>query len=44
MKMESTPVVVLLDAIPVTADNTVLSSEKENYTHGRICSFPSVGL
>jgi hypothetical protein len=44
MKTESTPVAVLLDAIPVITDNTVLSSEKENCTHGTICSFPSVGV
>ena len=25
-------------------DNKVLSLEKENYTHGTLCSFPLVGI
>ena len=26
------------------SDHTILLSEKENYTHGTLCSFPSVDI
>ena len=41
---ESTESAIAFTAHSMDSDNKVLSLEKENYTHGTLCSFPLVGI
>ena len=41
---ELTESAITFTAHSIDSDNIVLSLEKENYTHGTLCSFPSVGI
>ena len=41
---ESIELAITFTAHSMDSDNKVSSSEKENYTHGALCSFPSVGI
>ena len=42
--VESTESAITFTAHSTDSDNKVLSLEKENCTHGTLCSFPSVGI
>ena len=41
---ESTESAITFTTHLTDSDNKVLSLEKENYTHGTLCSFPTVGI
>ena len=41
---KSTELAITFTAHLTDSDNKVLSLEKENYTHGTLCSFPSIGI
>ena len=41
---ELTELAITFTAHSTDSDNIVLSLEKENYTHGTLCSFPLVGI
>ena len=41
---ESIESAITFTAHSTDSGNTVLLSEKENYTHGTLCSFPLVGI
>ena len=41
---KSTELAITFTAHSSDLDNIVLSLEKENYTHGTLCSFPLVGI
>ena len=43
-KAELTESTIAFTAHSTDSDNKVLSLEKENYTHGTLCSFPLVGI
>ena len=42
--IESTESAITFTAHSTDSDNKVLSLEKENYTPGTLCSFPSNGI
>ena len=41
---EPTESAITFTGLLTESDNTMLSLEKENYTHGTLCSFPLVGI
>ena len=41
---EPTESAITFTAHSMDSDNKVLSLEKENYTHGTLCNFPSGGI
>ena len=42
--IEPTELAITFTAHSADSDLTILLSEKENYTHGTLCSFPSVDI